>query len=185
MFFFPCPPPSPKVTKETSSEGGKLPLASPCKQWVLSLAANNHFDPSRTGEPLGISQPVSSSTSTPKSPRHFCTMCSAASVRQCTRLLKTRLCLLLKSYLRPSREGSGRAGWEAVRATTTQSTHLCNYLQVLGCFLQLYCPFSRGCQLLPPQGYTISIHMQWINFEQFLNAITVRQSTCFLCMSSA
>lgn len=94
----------------------------------------------------------------PKSPRRFCTAtCSAASVGLCTRILKPHPCL---SHIRPAERASGGAGWEAVR-TPLQITALISATVSRGCLASccFTCPSSRGCQLLRPWGYTISIHM--------------------------
>lgn len=102
---------------------------------VLSLAVNNHFDPSRTEGPHGISQPVSSSTSDSQIPRHPAQPCAQPCVQLCACILKKGLHQLLCVPYTGSRAGEG---WG--EAPTLQHSLLPLY-QGLGCFLLIYLSF--------------------------------------------
>lgn len=135
-FFLSLAPPTPIVT---SFFFWRMP--SPCACQVLSLAVNNHFDPSRTEGLHGISQPISPSISQSQIPGHPVQPCAQQSVQLCACILKKGLCQL---FCIPC-PGS-RAGERWGEAHTSQHSPL-TLPQGLGCFLLLYLSFLGAANL--------------------------------------
>lgn len=140
--FLSLAPPTPKVTSFIFS---RMPSPRACQ--VLSLAVNNHSDPSRTEGLHGISQPISSSISQSQIPGQPVQPCAQQSVQLCACFLKKGLCQLL--CIPCLGAGLGRDGERPTpQALTSATTPGAAALPVL----------PGGCQLLPPQKYTIYIH---------------------------
>lgn len=114
--FLSLAPPTPKVTSFIFS---RMPSPRACQ--VLSLAVNNHSDPSRTEGLHGISQPISSSISQSQIPGQPVQPCAQQSVQLCACFLKKGLCQLLCIPCPGSRAGEG---WGEAH---TSSTHLCHH----------------------------------------------------------
>lgn len=149
-----------------------------CSAWLSAIVSIH--------EPLGISQPVSSSASTGKSPEHLCTSTGWAAL-----VFWSRACACCSPSWPPfsgePREGRCECGCEAV-TELLQLTALPlraspgawvrpAVLHVLLCYTSFLCG--------PPTFYTVHTHVQRIGLWQFADAITLLQTTCFQVNASS